>query len=182
MASNLLSQIADRTAAFLRHSGISQSRLCRHLSICDSSLSQFLSGARGLEPATIIKLCQCLALSHDEVVTKFTTLAKSSKILNLQESTQGRSARMNLDNSGWYPGTDGSGAGQDPNDGRSIDDAPDADTTGPAWDQNLIDTLRETRGYHRKAIRAINDYINRAKVNAGIVTPTGVAQKFSRRR
>jgi hypothetical protein len=89
---------------------------------------------------------------------------------------------MRLDNTGWTPGVGNSGQGIDPNDGRSIDDAPDADTTGPAWDQNLIDTLRETRGYHRKAIRAINNYINQAKSNAGIVTPTGVAQKFSRRR
>ena len=89
---------------------------------------------------------------------------------------------MRLDNEGWYPSEDGSG-GQDPNDaGNGIDNTPSADTTGPAWDQNLIDVLRETRGYHRKAVRAINDYINKAKANAGITTPTGVNQKFGRRR
>jgi hypothetical protein len=80
-----------------------------------------------------------------------------------------------------YPRTDGSGAGQDPKDGRTIDDAPDADTTAPVWDQNLIETLRETRGYHPQAVKAINTFINQAKVNAGIVVPTGVDQKFSRR-
>jgi transcriptional regulator with XRE-family HTH domain len=184
MASNLLSQIAERTSAFLRHSGISQSRLCRHLSICDSSLSQFLSGARGLEPETIIKLCQTLSLSHQEIETKFSKPpAKASKILNLQESTQGAPARMRLDNPGWYPGTDGSGAGVDPYDPTSngIDNAPDADTAGPAWNQDLIDVLREARGYHRLATKSINAYIAKAKANAGITTPSGVAQKFGRR-
>jgi hypothetical protein len=44
----------------------------------------------------------------------------------LQE--KGRS--MRFDNDGWYPGADGSEAGQDPNDGRTIDDTPDADPTG----------------------------------------------------
>jgi hypothetical protein len=79
---------------------------------------------------------------------------------------------MRLDNSGWYPGADGSGVGQDPNDGRTIDETPDADTTGPVWDQDLIDSLRETRGIHRKAIKAINRFINAAKTAAGIVTPS----------
>jgi hypothetical protein len=93
-----------------------------------------------------------------------------------------RSSRiMHLQNDGWYPGADGAGVGQDPNDGRTIDNTPSADTSGPVWDQDLIDVLRETRGYHRQAVKAINQYINQAKVNAGIVTPSGVQQKFSRR-
>jgi hypothetical protein len=122
-----------------------------------------------------------LALPHAEVVAKFSTPAKSSKILNLQQSTQGRPARMRLDaNDGaWVPGL----SGIDPDGSTDITDTPsDGAATGPVWDQDLIDTLRATRGFHRKAVRAINDYINRAKVNAGIATPTGVAQKFSRRR
>jgi hypothetical protein len=80
-------------------------------------------------------------------------------------------------NDGWVPGQ----SGTDLNGIGSIDDTPSADTTAPAWDQDLIDSLRETRGLHRQAIRAINKYINQAKANAGIVTPTGVQQKFSRR-
>jgi transcriptional regulator with XRE-family HTH domain len=179
---NLLSQLAERTATFLRHSGLTQGRLCRYLNVSDSSLSQFLGGTKGLDPAVLIRLCQVLSLSHRELETKFSAPVMSSKIMRLQESTLGQPARMRLDNSGWYPGTDGSGAGQDPNDqGSSIDDVPNADITGPVWDQGLIDTLREVRGIHRKAARAISDYVNRAKVNAGIVTPSGVSQKFSRR-
>jgi transcriptional regulator with XRE-family HTH domain len=178
----LLLQIADRTATFLQNTGVTQARLCRYLSISDSSLSQFLNGTKRLDPATTIKLCQVLSLSHREVAAKFTEPVRTSKILSLQESMEGRPAQMRLDgdtNSGWYPGTGNSGAGQDPNDGRTIDDVPDADTSN--WDQALIDKLRETRGYHRKAIRTINDYIQKAKVNAGITTPTGVTQKFGRR-
>jgi hypothetical protein len=181
MASNLLSQIADRTAAFLRHSEISQSRLCRHLQIRDSSLSQFLSGARGLQPETIIKLCQTLSLSHNDIATKFSAPVRSSKVLHLQESTQGNPARMRLDaNDGaWVPGL----SGEDPDGSTDITNTADASTEGgPAWDQDLIDTLRTTRGFHRQAIKAINNSINRAKAANGIVTPTSVAQKFSRRR
>ena len=87
---------------------------------------------------------------------------------------------MILDNSGWYPGTGGIGAGQDPNDGRTIDDVPNADTQSGNWDQALIDTLREARGYHRKIVRSINDFINRAKANRDGSTPP-TAQKFGRR-
>jgi transcriptional regulator with XRE-family HTH domain len=178
---NLLSQLAERTATFLRHSGLTQGRLCRYLNVSDSSLSQFLGGTKGLDPAVLIRLCQVLSLSHRELETKFAAPVMSSKILRLQESTFGQPARMRLDASdtgSWVPGL----SGTDPNDqGNSIDDAPDADTTGPVWDQALIDTLRETRGLHRKAVRAINQYINQAKVNAGIAAPSGVTPKFSRR-
>jgi transcriptional regulator with XRE-family HTH domain len=113
---NLLSQLAERTASFIRHSGLTQGRLCRHLGISDSSLSQFLSDKAGLDPSVLIKLCQTLSLSHREIATKFSRPVTSAKILNLQESTQGQPARMRLDNSGWYPGTGYSGTGQDPND------------------------------------------------------------------
>jgi hypothetical protein len=137
---NLLNQLAEKTATFVRHSGVSQGRLCRHLGISDSSLSQFLSGKKGLDPTVLIKLCQTLSLSRREIETKFSQPVTSAKILNLQQSVAGLPARpMRLDvNEGWYPGSDGSGAGKDPNDqGGSIDDTPDAVTTGPAWDQIL---------------------------------------------
>lgn len=71
---------------------------------------------------------------------------------------------MTLDNSGWYPGN-------------GINNTPDADTSN--WDQPLINMLRETRSYYRKAVRAINDYIAKAKANAGMTPST--AQKFGRR-
>jgi hypothetical protein len=175
MASNLLSQIADRTSAFLRHSGISQSRLCRHLSICDSTLSQFLSGARGLEAETLIKLCQTLSLSHQDIEAKFSKPVRTSKILNLQESTCGQSARMRLDandSGSWVPGL----VGTDPSVGNSI-----ADDDGPTEDD--LNCLRQVRRLNRQSIRLINGFINtakQAKVNRdGTTEPTN--QKFGRR-
>jgi hypothetical protein len=85
--------------------------------------------------------------------------------------------KLGRNDGAWVPGL----SGIDPAGSGSIDETPDADTTGPVWDQDLIDSLRETRGLHRQAVRAINKYINQAKANAGIVTPSGVNQKFSRR-
>jgi transcriptional regulator with XRE-family HTH domain len=183
MASPLLLQIKDRTAAFLNNTGLSQAQLCRYLAIDHSSLSQFLSGTKGLDPSVIIKLCQTLSLSHAEVVTKFSAPVRSSKILNLQESTQGAPARMRLDNSGWCPSEGNTGGGVDPYDpnGNDITNTPSADTAGPPWDQDLIDVLREARSYHKLAYKAIGAYIAKAKANAGITVPTGVTQKFSRR-
>jgi transcriptional regulator with XRE-family HTH domain len=70
MASNLLSQVAERTATFLKLTGLTQTRLSRHLNISDSSLSQFLSGNKGLESSTLIRLCQVLSLSKAEVTKK----------------------------------------------------------------------------------------------------------------
>ena len=150
MASPLLLQIKDRTTAFLKTAGITQAQLCRYLAIDHSSLSQFLSGTKGLGPSVTIKLCQTLALSHTEVAAKFSAPVRNSRILNLQQSTQGAPTRMRLDNEGWYPGTGESGAGVDPYDPNSntIDNTPSADTTGPAWDQDLIGVLREARGLH----------------------------------
>jgi hypothetical protein len=84
---------------------------------------------------------------------------------------------MRLDN-GWVPGL----SGDDPNDSTDITNTPsNGAATGPIWDQDLIDVLRESRGYHRLAVKSINAYIAKAKANAGITTPSGVSQKFSRR-
>ena len=102
MASNLLSQIASRTANFVHRAGISQGQLCRHLGCSDSSLSQFLHGTKSLDPSVIIKLCQCLSLSQEEVAEKFTEPVRSARIMSLQRSVEDRAAEMHLDeNEGW---------------------------------------------------------------------------------
>jgi hypothetical protein len=108
-----------------------------------------------------------ISLQQHRQNIEYKFLAKvTSKIAHFQE------------NDGWVPGV-----GQDPNDaGNDITASPSADNSGPVWDKDLIDTLREARSYHRKAIRAVNSFIARAKANAGITVPSGVAQKFGRRR
>ena len=173
--SPLLLQIASRTAAFLQNTGVSQARLCRHLSISDSSLSQFLHGTKSLDPSVIIKLVQTLNLSHHEVAEKFSEPVRTAKLMHLQESVMGQPAQMRLDgNDGWVSGQ----SGIDPNGTGGIDDVPDADTH---YDQATIDLLRQVRGYHRKSIRAINDYIQKAKANRDGSTPIPAdAPKFSR--
>jgi hypothetical protein len=152
--------------------------MARAINMSEGNYSSFLKGNRGIGAESTCLLLKYVNQPKQQAIAQLTQSPISSRMMLLQE--QGRS--MRLDNTGWYPGADGSGAGQDPNDGRTIDDAPDAVTAGPAfWDQDLIDVLRETRGFHRKAVRAINDYITKAKANAGIVIPSSVNQKFARR-
>jgi hypothetical protein len=174
----LLTQLLNRVALFQRnYPAITQAQIAKSCNISESNFSAALAGKRGLSANSVLKLHKLLSLPSNQVMVKFHSPARSSQITHFQ--TLGKS--MQHDSSGWYPSKDGSG-GVDPNDdsGNGIDNAPDADPTGPVWDQSLIDTLRTARGYHRKAVRAINAYINQAKVNAGITTTTGVSQKFMR--
>jgi transcriptional regulator with XRE-family HTH domain len=176
---NLLSQLADRTATFLRHSGLTQGRLCRYLSISDSSLSQFLNGNKGLAPEAIIKLCQALSLSHQEIQTKFAQPISSAKILNLQQSVAGlpaRPMRLDANDGAWVPGQ----SGVDPSVDSSIVDPGDAPDGPTAEDLAL---LRNLRKIHRQGIKIINNFINsipnRASVNrSGTTEPTN--QRFNR--
>jgi hypothetical protein len=176
--SPILKQLLNRVTLFQKNfPGVSQAQIARACNIGEGNFSQALAGKRGLSADSVLKLHKLLALPANQVIAKFHGPARSSQITHFQQL--GKS--MKLDNAGWYPSEDGSG-GIDPNTaGNGIDNTPSADTTGPAWDQALIDTLRTVRGLHRSAIKGINAYINKAKVNAGIVTPTGVSQKFSRR-
>ena len=155
MASPLLLQVKDRTTAFLNNTGITQAQLCRYLEIDHSSLSQFLSGTKGLDPSVIIRLCQTLSLSHREVAARFTEPVRSSKILSLQESTEGRPAQMRLDGNddgAWVPGLSG----------------VDPDSIG---NDDPLGVLRRGSRDHRKAIKVINDYIQKAKANKEGSTP-----------
>jgi transcriptional regulator with XRE-family HTH domain len=174
MASTLILQLADRTSAFLRHAGISQNQLCEHLSISKSSLSQFLNGTKGLDPSTVIKLCQALSLSHAEVAAKFSAPARTSRSLSLQESTEGRPAQMRLDGNSdgaWVPGLSGDDPYSPANTIVDPGDAPD----GPTAEDLAL--LRNLRALHRQGIKAINGFIrsipNRASVNrSGTTEPT----------
>jgi hypothetical protein len=179
---SLQDQLLARVAQFQKQfPNITQAEIARQCGIGEANFSAAIAGRRGLSANSCLKLHKLLNLSRNEVIKKFIRPARSSKILNLQESVQGQPARMRLDNSGWYPGTGGSGAGQDPADGRTIDDAPDAVTAGPGlWNQDLIDTLREARGYHRLIVRAINNFIQNAKANRDGST-AATAQRFSTR-
>src|ERR1700730_6417186 len=173
---SLLQQLASRAKLFHANTGISQALMAKAIGLENGNYSAFLSGKRGIGAESTCLLLKFIGVPKREAIARFSKAAPKAKVMLLQE--QGR--RMRLANDGWYPGTGGSGAGQDPNDGRTIDDVPNADTESN-WDQALIDTLREVRGYHRKAIRSINQYIVQSKVNRDGSTP-GTAQRFSTNR
>ena len=98
----------------------------------------------------IIKLCQTLSMSHHEVATKLGEPVKAAKIMHLQRSALGQPARMHLD------GNDESGAYVPGLSGVDPDSIGQDDPLG---------VLRQVRGLHRKAIKVINDFIQKAKAN-----------------
>ena len=174
--SPLLIQLAKRALRFHESTGISQSMMASSIKMSEGNYSSFLRGTRGIGAESTCLLLKYVNLPKQQAVAKLTQSPITSQIMLLQSN--GRRISLDRNDGAWVPGL----SGIDPASGsRSIDDTPDADTSGPVWDQALIDTLRETRGIHRTAVKAINQFINQAKVNAGIVTPSGVSQKFSRR-
>jgi hypothetical protein len=173
--SPLLVQLAHRAQRFHESTGISQSMMASAICMSEGNYSLFLNEKRELSAQSTCLLLKFVNFPKQQAVGKLTQSPITSKVMLLQE--KGRRMKLGRNDGAWVPGL----SGVDPNGSGSIEDTPDADTSGPVWDQDLIDNLRETRGIHRQAIKAINQYINKAKVNVGIVTPTGVQQKFSRR-
>lgn len=173
---SLLQQLASRAKTFHANTGIPQISMARAIGMESSNYNAFLQGKKGLGAEATCLLLQFIAMAKREVIARFSKPALTSKILNLQE--RGRS-KMRLHNDGWYPGTGGTGAGSDPNDtvGRSVDDTPDADTSMDV--AAMAATLRSVRSLHRKAIRAINQWLVSSKVNQGSTSPT--SQRFSTR-
>jgi hypothetical protein len=173
--SPLLKQLAHRAQRFHESTGISQSMMAAAIHITEPNYSSFLKGSRGLSADSTCLLLKYVNLPKQQAITKFTQSPITSKVMLLQKN--GRCLKLDKNDGAWVPGL----SGIDPNGSGGIDETPDADTSGPVWDQDLIDGLRETRGIHRQAIKAINTYIKQAKASAGIVTPTGLQQKLARR-
>src|ERR1700674_4493573 len=102
--SSLQAQLLSRIAEFQKNfPTITQSDIARHCGIGESNFSAAIAGRRGLSANSCLKLHTLLSLPRNEVIKKFSQPVRSSKILNLQQSVQGQPARMQLDNSGWYP-------------------------------------------------------------------------------
>jgi predicted transcriptional regulator len=172
----LISQLANRAKLFHQNTNISQAMMAKAVGMTEANYSQFLRKKRGLSAESTCLLLKFTNMPKQQAVAKLTQLLITSKIMLLQQN--GRRISLDRNDGAWVPGLSGNNPATDSG---SIDDTPDADTSGPVWDQSLIDTLREIRGYHRAACKAINQYINAAKTAAGIVTPSGVQQKLSRR-
>jgi hypothetical protein len=166
--SPLLKQLANRAQSFHRNTGITQSQIAKALGMADGNYSAFLAGKRGIGSEATCLLLQFTNMPVQRAIAKFNKLGLTSKITQFQQ--QGRAMRFdsNDDDGAWVPGV----SGRDPSDSVGI--------AGPTDD--TLDTLRYARAIHRKAIPAINDFINQAKINRQGSTPVPVdGQKFSRR-
>jgi transcriptional regulator with XRE-family HTH domain len=165
--SPLLKQLANRAKLFHSQTGISQSQIAKALGMADGNYSNFLAGKRGIGSEATCLLLQFTNMPVQQAVAKFSKPALTSKITQFQQ--QSRAMRFDADDDGaWIPGL----SGRDPNESASIDDPTD----------DTLDTLRYARAIHRKAISAINDFINQAKINRhGSTSVPTDGQKFSRR-
>jgi hypothetical protein len=172
----LLAELASRAKSFHADTGISRAQMATAIGMADGNYSAFLSGRKGNGAEATCLLLKFIAMSKREGIAKFSKPAPTSKILHLQRSSamnpevdtqyppqQNDIRKMRLaTNDGWVAQE---GSTDDPVNSTTIDNAPDAATAGPVWNEDLIDTLRESRGYHRLIIRAISSYIQNAKTN-----------------
>lgn len=179
--SSLQQQLLSRVAKCQQiYPYITKADIAKHCGIGEANFSAAIAGRRGLSADSILQLHRLMNLPKHQVVACFGNNPPTSTIKHLQQN--GESMRLDSDPLGaWYPGSGGSGAGVDPNDtvGRSIDSsviARDLPNPSDGWEATL-DGLRTVRGYHRKAISIINDFVRGNKVNQGSTAPT--SQKFS---
>jgi hypothetical protein len=168
--SSLLRQLASRARDWHTTTGISQSMMAHAIGMEDGNYSAFLAGKKGIGSEATCRLLKFVALPKREAIAKFSASTRSSKVVSFQ--SQGK--RMYFDNDGWVSGT-----GVDPN---GTDDI--TSIVGAASENNYspstTDVLRQCRALHRKAIRAINDILQKASPNAQGSTPP-TSQKFGRR-
>jgi hypothetical protein len=173
---SLQAQLLRRVETFRANfPSISKADIARHCGIDEANFSAALNGRRGLGADAVLRLHRLMNLSKREVFAKFSTPARSSKILCLQENG---SAKMSLDNiggDGWLPREGTSG---DPNGTDDITSIVGAASEN-GYDQATVDVLRQCRALHRKAIRSINSILQKASPNPERTTvPT--SQRFSR--
>lgn len=169
--SSLVLQLAHRAKVFHQSTGISQSLMARAVDMTESNYSAFLNGKRGIGSESTCLLLKFTNMTRKQAIAQFTVPVRTSKVVAFQ--SQGR--RMHFDNDGYVPGL----SGTDPNDdGRDITDVPDAASQN-GYDQATEDVLRQVRGLHRKAIRAIDDLlVQKARPNPQGSTPPN-NQRFS---
>jgi hypothetical protein len=145
---SLLQQLASRAKTFHSNTGIPQTQMAKAIGMEASNYNSFLQGKKGLGAEATCLLLKVIAMSKGEAIAKFSKPAPTSKILHFQQNDISK-MRLAI-NDGFVPGQ----SGIDPYDptGNGIDSTPDADTSGPVWDQSFIDVLREARGYHYSEI------------------------------
>jgi plasmid maintenance system antidote protein VapI len=145
---SLDAQVVARVRQFLQSTNISQRWLARQIGSDPGNFSAFLSGAKSLAATKMAKLLEILGLDRMQLQAKF-----SPSVTARIEHFQSDGKPMKLDASSWVPGQ----SGTDPNDGASIIDDDDPDTT----EAFLLKQIE----IHKAAIGAISDYLVKVKVN-----------------
>ncbi len=146
--------------------------MAKALGMQSGNYNAFLQGNKGLSAEATCLLLKFTAMTKKEAIVKFSAPIPTCQITNFQSLGQS----MELDNDGWVSREGGRPKTLISWNG-DITTTPDADTH---YDQATVDLLRQVRGYHRIAIKAINGYLNKARPNPnGMTDPTG--QRFSTR-
>jgi hypothetical protein len=169
----LLARVAHFQKAFPT---ITQAEIARYCGIGEANFSAAIAGRRGLSADSCLQLHKLLTLPKNQVMAKFHGPSRTSTITSFQFLGK----KMQLDTDGWVPGL----SGTDPNNSTTIDDTPDADTSVTV--EATVATLRQVRSIHRKAIKAINNWIVnadvRSKVNRSGTTPVNTTARFNATR
>lgn len=166
----LSAQLASRLLKYLRkHPDVTQRTVAKFLDLSPSFLSEVISGKKNLGNLAAMKLSQLLeqkpAAKADPTVKRFEFKGKplTSHIEHFSSSDDGS----------WIPGLIGS----DPSGANSIIDSPPHDPADCL--ASTLTCLAFLQALHRKAISAIDNFINQAQVNrTGSTPPT--AQRFTR--
>jgi hypothetical protein len=167
--SSLQTQLLARVHTFQEtFPNITQADIARHCGIGEANFSAAIAGRRGLSANSVLQLHRLLSLPKNEVVAKFSTPVRTSKIVSFQ--SVGRS--MHFDNSGWTA-QEGNSAADPVNSGDDITNTPRAVTQQVA---DLVSVFQDLDYVTRKAV--IDSFIQ-AHASANTV-PT--SQKFDRRR
>ena len=169
---SLLNQLASRCRKFHEATGIPQTAVAKALGMQSGNYNAFIQGNRGISAEATCLLLKFTSMTKQQAIAEFSVPVPTCQITNFQSLGQS----MELANDGWVS-REGATADDPNNAGGDITTTPDADTH---YDQATADLLRQVRGLHRSAIKAINAYLNKARPNPnGTTDPTG--QRFSTR-
>jgi hypothetical protein len=166
--SSLQTQLLARVKTFQDNfPSITQADIARHCGIGEANFSAAIAGRRGLSANSVLQLHRLLSLPKNEVIAKFSTPVRSSKIVGFQ--SLGRP--MRLDNSGWVAREGGT---DDP-----VNSGSDITSTPRAVTQQVADLVSVFQGLDYVTRKSVIDSFIQAHASANIV-PT--SQKFNRGR
>jgi transcriptional regulator with XRE-family HTH domain len=153
----LTNQLAARVKRFCQNSNLTYRQLSKFLKIDEGNFNGFLHGRNGLSAERTLRLLQLMNLSRRDLELRFSNPDRlTSRIMKLQECRSGQPI-IRFDNDGWYPGTEGSGAGSDPVGSADIT-GTNANPARTVPDQDELEFLAGLAGIHQSIIDKINNW------------------------